>query len=189
VTAATRDAAAPALADLEFVPAGVRRLKNVSAPVEVYRPVAHGATAAVGLPVDPVCRMAVDPARAADRISHAGRDYYFCSARCRDAFAKSPSVYAGPRPRGRHLLVSDDARERAVKRLGRAYQRGRLTSDELEQRVERAYGARTRGELHAVTHDLPGRRARRWRWWRLLLPWTWFRRRRRRRSVSGSRRG
>src|ERR687896_772568 len=36
VTAATRDAAAPALADLEFVHAGVRRLKNVSAPVEVY---------------------------------------------------------------------------------------------------------------------------------------------------------
>ena len=182
VTAATRDAAADRLADLEFVSAGVRRLKNVATPVEVFRPVAAHAEAAVGLPVDPVCRMAVDPARAADRISYAGRDYYFCSERCRDAFVKSPAVYVSSQRRGRHLLVSDDARERVAARLGRAYRRGRLTTDELEKRVERAYAARTRSELQAVTHDLPGRRSRRLRWWRFLLPWRWLRRVRRRRG-------
>ena len=179
VTAATRDAAAESLPELQFVSAGVRRLKNVATPVELFRPVAAHAATAVGLPVDPVCRMALDPALAADRLAHGGRDYYFCSERCRDAFAKNPAVYALARRRGRHLLVSDDARERAAARLGRAYRRGRLSAEELEQRVERAYAARTRGELQAVTHDLPGRRARRPRWWRVFLPWTWFRRRRR----------
>jgi len=34
------------------------------------------------------------------------------------------------------LLVSDQARDRAVGRLGRAYARGRLTGDELEQRTQ-----------------------------------------------------
>ena len=179
VTAATREAAADRVGDLEFVSAGVRRLKNLPTPVEVFRPVPADGATAVDMPVDPVCRMAVDPGRAAAQYGYGGRDHYFCSERCYDAFARNPSLYAdAPRRGGRHLLVSDNARERTATRLGRAYRRGRLTTDELEQRVQQAYAARTRGELQAVTRDLPGRRSRR-RWWRLLLPWRWLRRRRR----------
>lgn len=180
VTAATRAAAAERLPDLEFLPAGARRLKNVAEPVEVFRAVPLGAGAAVGLPTDPVCRMVVDPAQAAATVDSGGVKYQFCSERCRDAFVHNPSLYTG-RPRsGRHLLVSDDARERVVRRLGRAYSHGRLAPGELEERVERAYAARTRGELQALTGDLPSRRVR-WRWWWLFLPWKWSRRRRRRR--------
>jgi class 3 adenylate cyclase/YHS domain-containing protein len=183
VTAATREAAVDRVGDLEFVSAGVRRLKNVTTPIEVFRPVSASAETAVGMPVDPVCRMAVDPGRAAGQFSYGGRDHYFCSERCREAFVKNPSLYAdAPRGARRHLLVSDNARERAAERLGRAYRRGRLTTEELEHRVQQAYGARTRAELQAVTRDLPGRRSRHVRWWRLLLPWTWFRRRRRGRT-------
>lgn len=42
---------------------------------------------------DPVCGMQVDPATTKHRIEHEGAVYYFCSARCADAFAKDPSHY------------------------------------------------------------------------------------------------
>ncbi len=42
---------------------------------------------------DPVCGMAVDPHNAPAHLAHEGRDYYFCSAGCRDRFAKAPSRY------------------------------------------------------------------------------------------------
>ena len=45
------------------------------------------------LPVDPVCRMAVDPALAVDRRTHGGVDYYFCSERCLEAFDRDPEAY------------------------------------------------------------------------------------------------
>ena len=32
--------------------------------------------------VDPVCRMTVDPAKAAGRAEHGGRTYLFCSGHC-----------------------------------------------------------------------------------------------------------
>jgi len=57
--------------------------------------------------------------------------------------------------RGDSLLVSDQARDRAVGRLARAYAKGRLTRDELEQRTQRALEARTRADLSAVTGDIP----------------------------------
>lgn len=181
VTAATRNAAAERLPDLEFVPAGPRNLKNVTEPIEVFRVVPLGVPGAIALPTDPVCRMVIDPARTTVTADYRGREHRFCSERCRDVFVRNPALYARSPRAGRHLLVSDDARERAVRRLGRAFARGRLAADELEQRVERAYAARTRGELQAVTGDLP-RRRRRWRWRWLLMPWKWSRGRRRRRG-------
>jgi uncharacterized membrane protein YraQ (UPF0718 family)/YHS domain-containing protein len=42
---------------------------------------------------DPVCGMTVDPATATERVEHAGRTYYFCSAGCRAAFEKEPERY------------------------------------------------------------------------------------------------
>jgi hypothetical protein len=50
---------------------------------------------------------------------------------------------------------SDADRETAVTRLREAGGEGRLTLEELADRVERADAARTRGELDALTADLP----------------------------------
>jgi DUF1707 SHOCT-like domain len=51
--------------------------------------------------------------------------------------------------------VSDAEREQAAARLRDAAVDGRLTLDELSDRLEQAYGARTAGELEAVVADLP----------------------------------
>jgi hypothetical protein len=53
------------------------------------------------------------------------------------------------------LRVSDADREATVVRLREAGGEGRLTLEELAERVEQADGARTRGELDALTADLP----------------------------------
>jgi Cu+-exporting ATPase len=45
--------------------------------------------------IDPVCGMTVDPGTSAHRHSHAGRDYFFCSAGCRAKFAAAPNKYLG----------------------------------------------------------------------------------------------
>src|SRR3954447_14547110 len=54
------------------------------------------------------------------------------------------------------LRASDHERELAVARLRDASAEGRLTLDELMERSESAYAARTHGELLRVTADLPG---------------------------------
>ena len=59
------------------------------------------------------------------------------------------------------LRVSDADRERIAERLRLAAGEGRITADELEERLERAFGARTAGELEPLTADLPAPRARR----------------------------
>jgi Cu+-exporting ATPase len=46
--------------------------------------------------IDPVCGMQVDPATTAHHVGHAGTDYYFCSARCRDRFSANPAPYLSP---------------------------------------------------------------------------------------------
>jgi Domain of unknown function (DUF1707)/Cell wall-active antibiotics response 4TMS YvqF len=53
------------------------------------------------------------------------------------------------------LRVSDADREATVVRLREAGGEGRLTLEELAERVEAADAARTRGELDALTADLP----------------------------------
>jgi hypothetical protein len=66
------------------------------------------------------------------------------------------------------LRVSDADRERSVVQLRDHSVAGRLTLEELSERIERAYAARTEGELAEVTADLPATpaaaapRARRW---------------------------
>ena len=74
----TRDAAGP-LNSIELKPHGRRKLKNVSEPVQLYSAIAGGKTTADGLPVDPVCRMAVDPAHSAGNLRFGGCSYFFCS--------------------------------------------------------------------------------------------------------------
>ena len=45
---------------------------------------------------DPVCGMAVDPHKAAHRLEHDGRTYYFCAQRCKEKFQADPQRYLEP---------------------------------------------------------------------------------------------
>jgi hypothetical protein len=56
------------------------------------------------------------------------------------------------------IRASDADRERAAERLRLAAVEGRLLTEELEQRLESAFSARTYGQLNALVADLPGRR-------------------------------
>ena len=53
------------------------------------------------------------------------------------------------------LRASDADRERFVETLRQHHVEGRLTADELAERTERAYAARTLGDLDALGTDLP----------------------------------
>ena len=53
------------------------------------------------------------------------------------------------------LRVSDADRERVAERLRDAAGEGRLTVEELDERLERAYAARTGHDLAPLTADLP----------------------------------
>jgi hypothetical protein len=59
-----------------------------------------------------------------------------------------------PRPSPRDLRASDTDRDRVVALLGEALTDGRLTADEHAERVQRAFTARTLGELAELTTDL-----------------------------------
>jgi hypothetical protein len=58
------------------------------------------------------------------------------------------------------LRASDADRERIAERLRHATGEGRLSADELEERLEAVFAARTYGELDAVVADLPGETVR-----------------------------
>jgi hypothetical protein len=53
------------------------------------------------------------------------------------------------------LRASDAERERTATLLRDHAAAGRLTPEELDERLDAAYGARTVGELEALAHDLP----------------------------------
>jgi adenylate cyclase len=92
LTATTR-AAAGQVDGVELRERGRWAFRNVGAPVQVYAAVRQGARSSSGLPIDPVCRMAVDPWHSAGRLTHQGVEYCFCSLRCAGAFAQHPSSY------------------------------------------------------------------------------------------------
>jgi hypothetical protein len=54
-----------------------------------------------------------------------------------------------------NIRVSDADREHVVERLREHYAAGRLTSDELDERVTAALSAKTYGDLRPVMTDLP----------------------------------
>jgi hypothetical protein len=54
------------------------------------------------------------------------------------------------------LRVSDAERTEVAERLGRHYSEGRLNTDEFNERVERAMGAKTQSDLAGLFDDLPG---------------------------------
>jgi Domain of unknown function (DUF1707)/2TM domain len=53
------------------------------------------------------------------------------------------------------IRVSDAEREEVVERLREHTAAGRLTPQELDERIDEAYAARTRGELDGVMRELP----------------------------------
>ena len=53
------------------------------------------------------------------------------------------------------LRASDEQRDRAVAEIREHFAAGRLTDEELSDRVQAAYAARTEGELSALLADLP----------------------------------
>jgi hypothetical protein len=55
----------------------------------------------------------------------------------------------------RDVRASNAEREATVERLQRAVGEGRITLAEFEERAQAAYAASTRGELDALTADLP----------------------------------
>ena len=170
MTAATWQAAKASVVDREIRSRGAKRLKNVAEPIELFVVTPPDAKNFPGLPIDPVCRMSVDPSKGAEPIVHRGVTYHFCSDACRDSFAADPMRYVQRRSSRADLRVSDDARERVARRLGRAFTGGRLSDDELDERLARTWAARTRADLEAVVHDLPRRQRPRLRgiasWWR-----------------------
>jgi adenylate cyclase len=89
----TTAALVPDLEGVLFEPRGRHELRNVREPVELFAAVPLGAANAERLPVDPVCRMAVDPERAAGRLVHDGAAYHFCSLTCAAAFATEPERF------------------------------------------------------------------------------------------------
>jgi adenylate cyclase len=90
----TTAALAPELDGVFYESRGRQTLKNVGEPVEVFAAVRLGAGTDGPLPVDPVCRMAVDPDRAAGRLIHAGEAYFFCSLACVGTFAQQPERFS-----------------------------------------------------------------------------------------------
>ena len=91
LTAATLTAAGD---DTSARSRGPERLRNIVDPVEVFALNLDEHSTGPPLVIDPVCRMAVDPNRAEERIAHGGCDYVFCSAECAGAFRRVPERYA-----------------------------------------------------------------------------------------------
>src|SRR3954451_24554648 len=56
------------------------------------------------------------------------------------------------------LRASDAERERVAEALRRHHLDGRLDTEELQERLERCYAARTDAQLQAVLRDLPAER-------------------------------
>ena len=54
-----------------------------------------------------------------------------------------------------NVRVSDTDREAVAAQLREHYAQGRLSLDELNERLDRAFASRTRADLDAVTSDLP----------------------------------
>lgn len=74
-------------------PVGLRGIRQL---VGIYEATCEDVAAA--LFIDPVCRMALDPARSHWRLSHRGLDYYFCSADCLEVFRSDPAVFTADAP-------------------------------------------------------------------------------------------
>ena len=83
----------PDLQGVVYESRGRHELRNVREPVELFAAVPVDASTD-RLPIDPVCRMAVDPERAPGRLLHEGTAYFFCSLTCAGQFAQEPERFS-----------------------------------------------------------------------------------------------
>jgi adenylate cyclase len=86
-------ALAPELAGVFYEPRGRQVLRNVREPVDVFAAVRRHESTVDRLPIDPVCRMAVDPDRAAGRLLYEDTAYFFCTLACAGEFAREPERF------------------------------------------------------------------------------------------------
>jgi adenylate cyclase len=84
----------PELNGVFYESRGRHELKNIREPVEIFAARRVNSSAQAQLPIDPVCRMAVDPDRAVGRLTHNGVAYFFCSLSCVGDFATQPERFA-----------------------------------------------------------------------------------------------
>jgi Cu+-exporting ATPase len=67
---------------------------------------------------DPVCGMMVDPQKAAGKVEHDGKTYYFCSARCAERFRNEPEKFlAAPGTAGMEHKASSVAAPAVAKNV------------------------------------------------------------------------
>lgn len=86
-------ALAPDLEGVIFESRGRKSLRNVSEHIDLFAVFRVGESLG-SLPVDPVCRMAVDPERAPGQLTYDGTAYFFCSLTCAGTFAQNPERFA-----------------------------------------------------------------------------------------------
>jgi adenylate cyclase len=89
LTHATRVAADAGLHGVVLDSRGNQRLRHVAEPIDLWAVRLEDPL----LLVDPVCRMALDPALAYAAQEHKGVEHHFCSQECADAFERDPSRY------------------------------------------------------------------------------------------------
>ena len=77
--------------DIALTFQGEVSLKNLPVAVGVYEIALTGTTRSYV--IDPVCKMQVDPRRAAGQLRVDGRSYWFCSLSCVERFAGHPASY------------------------------------------------------------------------------------------------
>lgn len=93
LTEATRNAAG-IVPGVHFHERGKRTVRNVREPVVLHGAVREGAQTNEGLPIDPVCRMAVDAEKAPGRLVYHGVELHFCSLDCAQKFLAAPERYS-----------------------------------------------------------------------------------------------
>ncbi len=80
---------------VEFIRLDRRRLKGLSAEVELYEARAVN-PAEVERVTDPVCGMELGKGEVASRLTWEGCEYSFCSDECLRRFVSAPTLYVGP---------------------------------------------------------------------------------------------
>jgi adenylate cyclase len=93
MTDATYDAARAVADRFRLERRQPQSFKHVSEPVLLYALTLAAQAETSSLPVDPVCHMAVEPARAAERRTYHGRELHFCSEACVSVFDRHPERY------------------------------------------------------------------------------------------------
>jgi len=90
------DAVVGAAGDVErvrFIERGRHLLRGIEEPVLIYVVSPGAQESPEGLPLDPVCHMAVDPERAAAIVVHEGVRYYLCTPQCARRFVNRPEEF------------------------------------------------------------------------------------------------